>query len=107
MQLAHFLGVPHRTETALATGFREVAEAHSDETEGYFVGHQLAQQCQQQADALAPFVQRYGEDPEATRSARLHGPRGPGLGRLRDLADQLAWLRTQLTQSSVQALVVA
>lgn len=147
MQLAHYLGVLHRTEAALAAAFGEVAEAHAGETEIFFIGQRLAQQCQQQADALAPFVQRYGEDPDATGSTRLHGPRGPGLGLLRDLQDlylmvaesdicwrvleraaegvrdtelvaegrrhheecrvQLAWLRTQLTQASVQALVVA
>lgn len=151
MQLAHYLELLRQAAVNLAAAYREVARAHEDETEVVTIARQLAGRCDEQVEAIGPFARRYhGEDPAApdrSPSARFTGPRGPGVGLLRDLQDlylmaaecdigwtvlercaegardtellavigrchggtriQLAWLRTQLTQSAVQALVVA
>lgn len=151
MQLAHYLELLQRAAENLAAAYREVARAHQDETEVVTIARQLAGQCDEQVEAVGPFVHRYrtGDPakPDRSPSARFAGPRGPGVGLLRDLQDlylvaaecdigwtvlqgcaegvrdtdllavvrrchgetriQLAWLRTQLTQSAVQALVVA
>jgi hypothetical protein len=51
----------------------------------------FADQSTAHADALAPFVERYGEDrpeePERLHSELFGGTRGGGLGLLRDLHD--------------------
>lgn len=151
MELGHYLELLRGANGNLAAAYQQTAGAHADETEVFYVGQKLARQCEEQVTALRPFRDRYGAqvspEPQAFPSTRFHGPRGPGLGLLRDLQDlylmvaechicwtvvdgaaqgardtelqavvqtcsaqtatQQAWLRTQLVQSSVQALVVA
>jgi hypothetical protein len=87
MQLAHYLGVLHHSQTELAAGYRALAGAHADETDVHYVALRLAEQCERQSAALAPHVDRYGEQTDAVPSSRFHGPRGPGIGLTRDLQD--------------------
>jgi hypothetical protein len=62
MHLAHYLGLVHRSELMLAKSFREVASAHGDEPDISVLCQKLAKQCDQHAEKLAPFVDRYGEE---------------------------------------------
>jgi hypothetical protein len=91
MNLAHYLGLLHRAECELAAAFEEIAEAHRDEVDVDGVGRRLAGQSESHAEALAPFVDRYGEDaddePERLHSALFAGARSGALGLLRDLHD--------------------
>lgn len=91
MHLAHYLGLVHRSELALADAFREVADRHHAEPDVSHLCEKLARQCTEDAGKLAPFVESYGEDapqePERLHSDLFHGPRGGSLGLLRDLHD--------------------
>jgi hypothetical protein len=91
MHLAHYLGLLHRAQDALAGAFREVASAHTDEADIVHLGHQQAKKCEERARLLRPFADRYAEDapdePERLHSELFRGTRGGGLGLLRDLQD--------------------
>jgi hypothetical protein len=91
MHLAHYLGLAHEGELALADAFRQVAAAHKDEPDIWALCRKLARQCDQHAEQLAPFVARYGEEappePERLHVERFGGTRQGGLGLLRDLHD--------------------
>jgi hypothetical protein len=91
MQLAHYLGLLHRSEEELARAFREVGVGHGDEQDVFHQCRRLARQCDRHAEALAPFAQRYGEDapaePERLHSTLFQGTRDGPLGLLRDLHD--------------------
>jgi hypothetical protein len=91
MHLAHYLGLLHRAQETLAGAFREVAEAHADEADVFHLGRQQARQCEQRAERLRPFAERYAEDapdePERLHSELFRGVRTGGLGLLRDLQD--------------------
>lgn len=91
MQLAHYLGLLHESERALAAAFREVAAAHEAEVDVFHTAHVLAFQCDEHAEALAPFARRYGEDaddePDRLHSALFDGTREGPLALLRDLHD--------------------
>lgn len=91
MHLAHYLGLVHRSERMLAKAFRDVAEAHGDEPDVRLLCQKLAQQCDQHASKLMPFVDRYGEEapeePERLHTDLFGGTRSGGLGLLRDLHD--------------------
>jgi hypothetical protein len=91
MQLAHYLGLLHRSEQELAKAFREVAEAHGEEPDVFHLCSKLAGDCDAHAERLAPFAERYGEDapdePERLHSELFKGARSGGLGLLRDLHD--------------------
>ena len=91
MQLAHYLGLLHRAELALADALRAVADGHADEADVRVLGHKLAKQCDAHAEALEPFAARYGEDapdePDRLHSELFRGTREGGLGLLRDLHD--------------------
>jgi hypothetical protein len=91
MQLAHYLGLLHRAQTTLAQALRDVAEGHALEADVHHLGRKLAGWCDRHAEALAPFVERYGEEadeePERLYSEIFQGPRQGGLGLLRDLQD--------------------
>ena len=91
MQLAHYLGLLHRAQVKLGEAFREVGEAHGDEADVFHQCERLARQCDDHAQRLAPFAERYGEE-EADEPDRLHstmfeGTRSGPLGLLRDLHD--------------------
>jgi hypothetical protein len=91
MHLANYLGLLHQSELELARAFLEVAEAHGHEPDVRVLCLRFADQSTAHADALAPFVDRYGEDkpaePERLHSELFGGTRGGGLGLLRDLHD--------------------
>jgi hypothetical protein len=91
MHLAHYLGLIHRSEIELANAFREVATAHRDDADVFHLCQMLAGQCDQHAEKLKPFVDRYGEEapeePERLHNDLFGGTRTGGLGLLRDLHD--------------------
>ena len=91
MQLAYYLGLLHKAQANLANAFREVANAHADEVDVFHLCHTLADQCDADAERLAPFAERYGEDapaePDRLHSDLFQGSRRGGLGLLRDLHD--------------------
>jgi hypothetical protein len=91
MHVAHYLGLLHRAQTDLAKAFRQVGEGHADEVDVFHMCRTLAQQCDQHAERLAPFAERYGEDapdePDRLYSELFRGTRSGGLGLLRDLHD--------------------
>jgi hypothetical protein len=91
MQLAHYLGLLHKSEANLADAFREVAESHAAEVDVFHICRMLAAECDEHAEQLEPFAIRYGED-APTEPDRLHaelfsGTRDGPLGLLRDLHD--------------------
>ncbi|GAA3721551.1 hypothetical protein HDA32_002058 [Spinactinospora alkalitolerans] len=91
MQLAHYIGLLHRAEDALASALREIAEAHADEHDIAHICRMLAGQCEGHVERLAPFAERYreeaDEEPERLHSELFRGRRQGGLGLLRDLHD--------------------
>jgi hypothetical protein len=91
MHLANYLGLLHQSELELAKAFAEVAEAHGHEPDVHVLCRRFAEQATNHAEALAPFVDRYGEDkpdePERLHADLFGGTRGGGLGLLRDLHD--------------------
>jgi hypothetical protein len=91
LQLAHYLGLLHKAQTTLGDAFREVAEAHVDEADVFHQCQRLARQCDEHAQELAPFADRYGKEeegePERLHSTLFQGTRSGPLGLLRDLHD--------------------
>ena len=91
MHLANYLGLLRQSELELARAFLEVAEAHGHEPDVRVLFRRFADQSTAHADALGPFVERYGEDqpdePERLHSELFGGSRSGGLGLLRDLHD--------------------
>lgn len=93
MQLAHYLKLLHTAQEGLARGLRAVGAGHADDADVLHMCAKLAKQCDDHAAGLAPSVERYADDPDASEVCeRLHsdifgGPRSGGLGLLRDLQD--------------------
>jgi hypothetical protein len=91
VNLPHYLGLLHRAQTELAAAFREVGEAHAAEADVFHLTRTLARQCEDQAERLTEFVERYGEEaeeePERLHAELFAGARSGGLGLLRDLHD--------------------
>jgi hypothetical protein len=91
VQLAHYLGLLHRSETELAEAYRQVATEHGHEPDVEHECRQLASQCDEHAKALQPFVDRYGEgqddEPDQLHGQLFGGTRTGPLGLLRDLHD--------------------
>jgi hypothetical protein len=91
VHLANYLGLLHQSELELAKAFLEVARTHGHEPDVHELCLRFAEQGTRHADALAPSVDRYGEDkpeePERLHSDLFGGTRSGGLGLLRDLHD--------------------
>jgi hypothetical protein len=91
MQLAHYLGLLHKAQVDLAEAFRQVGDAHAEEADVFHICGKLAKQCDQHAERLHPFAERYGEDapsePDRLHSELFKRTRSGGLGLLRDLHD--------------------
>jgi hypothetical protein len=91
MHLAHYLGLLHRAQTELASAYREVGEAHAAEVDVKHTCEKLAKECDEFAELLMPFADRYGEEapaePERLHADLFQGTRSGGLGLLRDLHD--------------------
>jgi hypothetical protein len=106
MNLAHYLGLVHRSETTLATAFREVEDRHRDEPDVVQECALMAGWSDRHASGLHPFVEHYGEqandEPERLHSEIFRGTRQGGLALLRDLHD----LYLVATECSVSWVVV-
>jgi hypothetical protein len=91
MQLAHYLGLLHRSQVDLADAFRQVAAGHPGEADVARQCERLARQCDHHAELLEPFAARYGEEaedePDRLYAELFRGTRTGGLGLLRDLHD--------------------
>jgi hypothetical protein len=91
VQLAHYLGLLHRSQLELASAFRQVASAHGDEPDISHLCERLARQSEDDGGRIAPFLDSYGEDapdePERLHSELFRGTRNGSLGLLRDLHD--------------------
>ena len=91
MHLAHYVGLLHRAQVELARAFREIGAGDPDEADVFHITATLAKQCDQHAQRLEPFAQRYGEDspdePERLHSELFRGTRTGPIGLLRDLHD--------------------
>jgi hypothetical protein len=91
VQLAHYLGLLHRSQETLGQAFREVGEAHRDEHDVFHQCRRLARRCDRHAESLAPFAEHYGEDapaePDRLHATLFEGTREGPLGLLRDLHD--------------------
>jgi hypothetical protein len=89
--VAHYLGLLHKAQADLADAFRQVADSRADEVDVFHICRRLAAQCDADAQALAPFLDRYGEDapeqPDRLHAVIFQGSREGGLGLLRDLQD--------------------
>jgi hypothetical protein len=91
MMLAVYLGLLERSEGVLAKSFRQVADGHGDEPDILHLCHTLATQCDAHRAALAPVIERYGEqpddEPERLHAEELSSTRTGPVGMLRDLQD--------------------
>jgi hypothetical protein len=91
VQLAHYLGLLHKSETELADAFRSLGAAHAEEADVHQICKKLAAECDRHAEELQPFADRYGEDaptePERLHSELFRGTRTGPIGLLRDLQD--------------------
>ena len=90
--LATYVALADHSEQTLADSFRAVAEGHSRQADVFHTCHTLAGWSDQHRDALAPVVERYGEqegvdEPERLRADALTGTRDGEIGLLRDLQD--------------------
>ena len=91
MQLAHYIGLLHRSQCDLGEAFREVGSAHADEADVFHICQKLAKQCDRHGSELQPFAERYGEDapeePDRLHGELFSGTRDGPIGLLRDLHD--------------------
>jgi hypothetical protein len=91
VQLAHYLGLLHKSEAELADAFRELGAGHAEEADVHQICKKLAAECDRHSEELQPFADRYGEDaptePERLHSELFEGTRKGPLGLLRDLHD--------------------
>ena len=91
------------------TTFRDVAGHHGHEPDVLQMTQLLASWSDENGKALEPLVERYDEskeeEPEKLHRALFHGPRGGGLGLVRDLHD--LWLVTQETRLACEVLTQA
>jgi hypothetical protein len=93
VNLGHYLRLLHRSQTDLASAFREVATTHRDEPDVFHECQMLGSQSDRHAERLAPFVDRYGDvapvddEPDRLHSELFSGTRSGPLALLRDLQD--------------------
>jgi hypothetical protein len=91
MHLAHYLGLLHKAQVDLAAAYREVGRGHADEPDVFHICERLARDCDDHAERLEPFADRYGEDapdePDRLHSELFAGTRSGPIGLLRDLHD--------------------
>jgi hypothetical protein len=90
--LATYVALADHSEQVLAASLRAVAEGHAHQADIYHACHLLAAWSEQHREALAPIVERYGEqghvdEPERLRAEALPGIREGEIGLVRDLQD--------------------
>lgn len=61
MHLAHYLGLLHKAQVGLAAAFREVGDGHREEPDVFYDCEKLAKQCDEHAERLKPFADRYAK----------------------------------------------
>ena len=92
MNLDIYVSLVAESETILAESFRQVAQAHADESDVQFLCHTLATQCDARRARLQPVIDRFEkrpakDEPERLDPQGLGAPRTGPLGMLRDLQD--------------------
>lgn len=89
--LSTYVGLADHAEQTLAEAFRTIAEGHARAADIFHTCHLLAQMSDRHREALAPAVERYGEEdlaePERLHASGLAQPRTGEIGLLRDLQD--------------------
>ena len=93
--LATYVGLADHSEQTLADSFRAVAQGHAHVADVFHLCHTLAGWSEAHREALAPVVERYGEEeggdgvdePERLHAAGLAQTREGEVGLLRDLQD--------------------
>jgi hypothetical protein len=90
--LATYVALADHSEGTLAQSMRAVADGHARQADVFHTCHTLAAWSEQHRAALAPVVERYGEqegldEPERLRADALTMTREGEIGLLRDLQD--------------------
>jgi hypothetical protein len=89
-----FLDMTLQSEQQLAEAFKQVAHQHMAEPDIHATCMLMASWSVQEAENLKPFIAAYHKDgsehPDGSAKKLFEGPRGGGLGLLRDLHD--LWL---------------
>jgi hypothetical protein len=90
--LTTYIGLADHSEKTLADSFRAVAEGHARVPDVFHTCQMLAQWSEDNREALAPIIARYGEaddvdEPERLHAAGLGETRDGEIGLLRDLQD--------------------
>jgi anaerobic selenocysteine-containing dehydrogenase len=109
MHVANYLGLARRSEAHLAESFRSVADRHGHEPDVLQMTRLMASWSDENIREIEPLVEQYDEsredEPEKLHRALFHGPRGGGLGLVRDLHD--LWLLAQETSLAYELLTQA
>ncbi|MCP2253167.1 hypothetical protein LY13_001915 [Prauserella aidingensis] len=91
MHLPVYVGLLDSSLRSLADAFRQVSDGHGEEPDVEYLCGVLAGQVDEQWEALAPVIRRYGEnrehEPERLHATGLDSTRSGGVGLLRDLQD--------------------
>jgi hypothetical protein len=90
--LSTYVALADHSEQTLADSLRAVGEGHARNADVFHTAHLLAGWSDQHREALAPVVERYGEqedvdEPERLRGTGLDEVREGEIGLLRDLQD--------------------
>ena len=90
--LTTYIGLGDHSEKTLADSFRAVAEGHAHVADVFHICQMFAEWSEDNREALAPIIQRYGEaddvdEPERLHAAGLAETRKGEVGLLRDLQD--------------------
>ena len=90
--LTTYIGLADHSEKTLADSFRAVAEGHAHVADVFHICQMFAEWSEDNREALAPIIQRYGEaddvdEPERLHAAGLAETRKGEVGLLRDLQD--------------------
>ena len=104
--VADYLGLLQESERRLVEGFEQLRATHPDEPDIGPLSHVLAEWSRASADALDPFVRKYGErkegEPERLDKALLVQRKQGGFDMLRDLHD--LWLMVNESMISLDVL---
>jgi hypothetical protein len=90
--LTTYIGLADHSEKTMADSFRAVAEGHAHVADVFHTCQMFAEWSEDNREALAPIIQRYGEaddvdEPERLHAAGLAETRKGEVGLLRDLQD--------------------
>ena len=90
--LTTYIGLADHSEKTMADSFRAVAEGHAHGADVFHTCQMFAEWSEDNREALAPIIQRYGEaddvdEPERLHAAGLAETREGEVGLLRDLQD--------------------